>query len=123
MVIVLFISIYIIVRYLFWYGYSVYAIYDSGVSTWLKPVYAKNNGEILRSFTEICNDSQSQFFKHPSDYTLFELGTFDDDSGVFTLHKVPNRLVMAQDLFRPPVGGAGGLPQERSEATGARLEG
>jgi len=59
---------------------GVFAIYDSGISTWMPPIYARNKGEMLRQFMDACNDASSRLAKHPSDYTLFELGTFNDDS-------------------------------------------
>lgn len=81
--------------------HKVYAIYDSGVSTWMKPIFAKNNGEILRSFMEACNDVNTQFSKYPSDYTLFELGTFDDDKCLFDLFVSPSRLAVAIEMVKP----------------------
>lgn len=102
---------------------SIFAIYDSAVSTWMPPIYARNKGEMLRQFMDACNDAGSKIAKYPGDYGLFELGTWDDDKCVFDLHKSPIRLAMALDYVKTaPAASGGGLgvnPQERSVATGA----
>lgn len=79
---------------------TVFAIYDSGVSTWMVPIFARNKGEIMRSFIEAVNNPESKFFKHPADYTLFEIGTWDDDKCVFDLLKTPVRLGVAIEYLQ-----------------------
>lgn len=102
--------------------FTMFAIYDSAITTWMPPIYARNKGEMLRQFSDAVADPQSKLAKHPGDYSLFELGTFDDDKCKFDLLKSPVRLCLAMDFVKAPAGGVGGLgasPQERSEATGA----
>ena len=102
--------------------FTVFSIYDTAIKSWLPPMYARNNGEMIRNFADAVSDPQSKLAKHPQDYVLFELGTFDDDKCLFSLLKAPVRLCMAMDFVKTPAGGVGGLgasPQERSEATGA----
>lgn len=81
--------------------FTVFSIYDSAILTWLPPMYARNKGEMLRNFADAVSDPQSKLAKHPSDYALFELGTFDDDKCVFSLLKTPVRLCMALDFVKP----------------------
>jgi hypothetical protein len=103
--------------------FTVFSIYDSAIKTWLPPMYARNNGEMIRNFADAVGDPQSKLAKHPGDYALYEIGTFDDDKCKFTLLNQPVRLCLALDYVKATLaGGAGGLgagPQERSEATGA----
>jgi len=80
---------------------SVFSIFDSAVKSWLPPIYARNKGEMLRQFQAAVNDSQSNFFKYPSDYTLFELGSFNDDNCKFDLFITPISLGMAQEFVKP----------------------
>lgn len=87
--------------------FTVFSIYDSAISTWLPPIYARNKGEMLRNFADAVSDPQSKLAKHPSDYALFELGTFDDDKCTFSLLKAPIRLCLALDFVKTD-GGAGG---------------
>jgi len=88
--------------------FTVFSIYDSAIKTWLPPLYARNNGEMIRNFSDAIQDPQSKLAKHPQDYVLFELGSFDDDKCVFSLHKAPVRLCMAMDFVKPENRGAGG---------------
>lgn len=78
--------------------FTVFSIYDSAISTWLPPMYARNKGEMLRNFSDGVKDRESKLSKHPGDYSLFELGTFDDDKCIFTLLKAPIRLCLAMDF-------------------------
>lgn len=91
--------------------FTVFSIFDSATNTWLPPIYARNKGEMLRNFADAVADSNSKLAKHPHDYALFELGTFDDDKCVFALLKAPIRLCLALDFAKTPLpGGEGILP-------------
>lgn len=80
--------------------FSVFAIYDSGISTWMPPIFLRNKGEMLRAFVEAVNNPESKFYKHPSDYTLFEIGTWNDDKCEFSLLKTPVRLGVAIEFAK-----------------------
>lgn len=82
--------------------FTVFSIYDSAVQSWLPPIFARNKGEMLRNFADAVGDSKSQLAKHPSDYALFELGTFDDSKCEFSLLIAPVRLCVALDFVKVP---------------------
>lgn len=83
--------------------FTVFSIYDTGISTWLPPIYARNKGEMLRQFIDAINNPESKFSKYPSDYTLFELGTWNDDNCEFTFLKAPIKLGVAIEFVKPPL--------------------
>lgn len=83
--------------------FTVFSIYDSGVGVWLPPMYARSKGEMLRNFADGVQDPKSNLAKHPGDYALFELGTFDDDKCLFNILKAPIRLCLALDFTTIPV--------------------
>lgn len=88
---------------------SVFSIYDAGISTWMPPLFVRNKGEILRWFMESVNDPQSKLSKYPSDYTLFEIGTWDDDKCKFSLLSTPVSVGLAIEYLKAknePVGSA-----------------
>lgn len=60
---------------------KIFAVRDSKAETFGNPFFFKTHGEALRAWDEACNDAQSPFSKHPNDYTLFELGEFDQATG------------------------------------------
>lgn len=79
---------------------SIFAIYDSGISTWLPPIYSRNKCEMMRQFVDAVNDPKSNLAKHPGDYTLFSLGTWDDDKCVFNLLKTPEKIGIAIEFVK-----------------------
>nr|QXN72777.1 MAG: nonstructural protein [Microvirus sp.] len=62
---------------------KVFTVYDSKAEAYLKPFYASTLGTATRDFANICNDPEHPFCKHPEDFCLFELGSYDDASGKF----------------------------------------
>lgn len=61
-----------------------YACYDTKVKNFTKPLYHRNAAEALRSFEDECNNPQSQLNKFPADFTLFEIGEYDDETAILT---------------------------------------
>lgn len=57
---------------------KVYTVYDSKTEAYLKPFFMRTKGEAIRAFQDTVNDESSQFWKHPEDYTLFEIGEYDE---------------------------------------------
>jgi len=72
---------------------SVFSIYDTKTEAYAQPFYMQTKGAAIRAFTELANNAEHQIGKYPSDYALFELGTFDDTSGVLTSHPVPTSVI------------------------------
>lgn len=60
---------------------NVFAIYDTAVNAYSQPYYSHTNGSALRAFADHVNDPNSNVNKHPADYSLFHLGTFNDETG------------------------------------------
>lgn len=79
---------------------SVFAIYDAGIMTWKPPMFCRAKGEILRWWIEMVNNGQTDLSKHPQDYTLFDIGTWDDEGCKFDLHKTPISLGVAIEFVK-----------------------
>lgn len=73
----------------------VFSVFDHAVSAFLPPFYARSKGEAVRSFSEACNTEDHQFTRHAADFTLFELGLFDDSCGAFQQLSAPTRVISA----------------------------
>lgn len=58
-----------------------YAVRDSKAERFLPPFFAINRAVALRMFSQACTDTGHQFNQHSGDFTLFEVGTFDDETG------------------------------------------
>lgn len=82
---------------------SIFSIFDSAVQAWSRPMYARSKGEMLRQFEAAVQDVNTDFAKHPSDYVLFELGTFEDTDCTFSLLASPIRLAIANQFVKSAV--------------------
>lgn len=71
---------------------NIYSVWDEATKAFLQPMYALSKGQIIRGITEACNDPKHDFHKYARDYTLFELGTFDDTNGKFDILSTPRSL-------------------------------
>lgn len=60
---------------------NVFAVYDSKAATYGQPFFSPTIGSAMRAFHTACLDPQSMLAKHPADFSLMQLGTFDDDTG------------------------------------------
>lgn len=68
---------------------KIFAIYDSKAEAYLPFFVLPSKGEAIRALTELVNDDKHQFGKHAEDYTLFELGSWDNLNCKFSLHTTP----------------------------------
>lgn len=82
---------------------KMYCVYDSKISAYMHPMFFRSNGEALRAFAAAVNDPSHGFNKHPEDYTLFELGSFNDDKATVTMLSSPASLGVAIEFkqFNP----------------------
>lgn len=81
----------------------VFSIYDSKADAFLTPMFFRNRGVALRSFMSAVQDEGSDFHRYASDYTLFEIGTWDDDKGVFCLFEAKVNLGLAVQFLDVPL--------------------
>lgn len=64
-------------------NYIVYAIKDDLRNMFQQPVYFKTDVEGARYFKTAINNNQDLKY-NCSDFSFWKLGTFDDESGIFT---------------------------------------
>lgn len=81
---------------------KVFCIYDSKAEAYLQPFFMMARGEAVRAFQTAVNDPQTNFCKHPSDYTLFEIGTFDQSSGNVAPYEAKVSLGLALEFKDKP---------------------
>ncbi len=77
---------------------NVYTVYDSKAKYYLKPFITTSKGEAVRQFIAACNDPQHPFFQYAADFTLFELGTFDPQTGRIDTLGTPQETGRAWEL-------------------------
>lgn len=84
--------------------YVVVCVKDTASDVFSQPQYVAHVNQALRGFTDQVNEKpvseQNLVARHPSDFFLFELGTFDDVTGKFSLLESPRQVARAADLVR-----------------------
>lgn len=73
--------------------FKVMAIRDKAIEAFGQPVFVASVGQAVRSFGDEIKraDANNGMNKHPEDYDLFLLGTYDDQTG--TLESVDPEVV------------------------------
>lgn len=62
--------------------HGIFSVYDSKAAAFIPPFYTPTKGMAVRSFKDAANDPTHAFFRNGEDYTLFQLGWFDDHTGM-----------------------------------------
>lgn len=73
------------------YGFT---IFDSAAGRYLDPFFCPSIEFAIREFRTAVNTEGHQFAKYPSDYTLFSIGIYDGETGLFR-SKEPTSLGVA----------------------------
>lgn len=77
------------------------AVFDSAVNAFMRPFFVPHQGHALRSFTDEINGVSGEkgpLAQHPDDYTLYCVGTFEEETGVFEQETAPQVLVRGKDI-------------------------
>lgn len=79
---------------------TIVSIRDAKSELFSQPIFVASPGVALRSFADQINTDEpnNQLYKHPSDFALYEIGKFDDNTGTIEAHKIPKLLIQADQL-------------------------
>lgn len=81
--------------------YKVFTIYDSKAAAYLPRFIQTATGLALRQFEEATHRSDTPIGKHPADFTLFEVGTWDEQTDATTTLKAKINLGTALEIKEP----------------------
>lgn len=78
----------------------VVSIKDRAADAFGRPFYVPSVGVAIRSFQDEVNRAaeDNQMYQHPDDFDLYDLGSFDDNTGSFTLHETPTLLTLGKQV-------------------------
>jgi hypothetical protein len=78
----------------------VVCVKDRAAEVFNRPFFVPHRNVAVRDFTDEVNRSagDNQLNKHPDDFDLYLLGTYDDNTGSFDID-VPTVLVRAKDVI------------------------
>ena len=68
--------------------HKIYGIFDSKAQSYSLPFYYQYEAQALRTVIDWLNNPETPYAKHPEDYTLFDLGSYDDVQGTITQDKI-----------------------------------
>lgn len=68
------------------------AIRDTQLAAYGRPYYTPTTGAAIRSFQDEANNPESMINKHPEDFELVQLGTFNDETGKHENLDTPKQL-------------------------------
>lgn len=58
--------------------FNIYSVYDVKACAYARPLYLRSKEELFAAIYETAKEKSTGFYKHPEDYTVYELGTFDE---------------------------------------------
>lgn len=61
---------------------KVYSMYDEKAEAFNRPFIFTTHGQATRAFSDGVRDPQSNLCKHYKDYSLYCIGTFDEETGL-----------------------------------------
>jgi hypothetical protein len=62
------------------------ALYDRATEAYAPVMTVHTRAEAIRSFRQAVNDQQTPMNKTPTDYELYQVGTYDDQTGKIEAH-------------------------------------
>jgi len=73
---------------------------DRAADAFGRPMFVPSTGVAIRSFSDEINrnNADNQLYNHPDDFDLYELGSFDDNTGLFSLHEQPKLLSLGKQV-------------------------
>lgn len=76
------------------------AVKDRAADAFGRPLFVPSVGIAIRSFSDEVNrsDSENQMFNHSDDFDLYEIGTFDDNTGIIDCHSQPKLLSLGKSV-------------------------
>lgn len=74
---------------------KVFAVRDSKAECFGNPLFMKTTGEAERGFKTAVNSPETAYSKYPEDYDLYEIGSYDDQTGTLTAFETPHHVVKA----------------------------
>lgn len=75
-----------------------FAIYDEKSEAYMQPFANQTKGSAIRAFGDTVADDKTAFNKHPEDFSLVYLGSFDDHTGKYEQAETIEVIAKAKDF-------------------------
>lgn len=80
-----------------------YTLHDVKALTYSPPFFTTNDNVARRMLSDLVADTNTSVGRHPADYKLYKIGTFDEGNAVMTPLSIPEHVVDAVALVPPPM--------------------
>lgn len=76
------------------------SVKDTAAQAFGRPIFVPTTAVAVRSFRDEVNrkDSTDDMSRHPDDFELYEIGSFDDSTGIIDVLSSPRLVARAKDL-------------------------
>lgn len=85
-------------------NYKIYCIKDD-LNGFMAPIVDSNDASAIRNFAHAMKDTKSIFYTHPSNFTLYRLGDFDNESGYINAENTPVFIENGSNIYHGIYGG------------------
>ncbi|WNK12431.1 MAG: nonstructural protein [Microvirus sp.] len=75
---------------------QMFSVYDKKTQLFSQPFPSGNAESAIRAFQDAQSDGNTLLAKHPNDFALYHVGSFDDSEGIF------QQLNNAEQIFSTP---------------------
>jgi len=92
----------------------VFSAYDAKIKTFNLPFYQQHVGQAMRMWQDATNNSETTVSRHPSDFVLYQIATFDDETGLTEVCNPHVRIASALEVKTQPDGELPLAPKRRT---------
>lgn len=78
---------------------KIFSIYDGKAKIFNTPFFMATLGMAVRAFQDIAQDQNTMICRHPEDFTLYEIGEYEDGTAKLT-EKIPMQLIAVASEFK-----------------------
>lgn len=68
---------------------KIFTLYDVKAVSFLQPFFLQNSSLAIRALEATLKDEKSAICQNPEDYTLYELGSYDDQNAQIETYDTP----------------------------------
>lgn len=79
-----------------------YTLHDVKALTYSPPFFTSNDAIAKRMVSDLVADTNTTVGRHPADYKLYKIGTFDEGNAVLTPLSIPEHVADCISFVPPP---------------------
>lgn len=91
---------------------KLYSVYDACVNTYNLPFSAITDRAAIRTFQNACSDPNSMLSQNSEDFSLYYIGTFNDEDGTYLNAHSPIKVISATQAINAIQSMPTTLPEE-----------